>query len=216
MNKKLSIAMGIALAGLSTAASADFSANVALSSDYVWRGVSQTNEDPAVSGGFDYEHESGFSIGTWASNVDFQGTQGVDDPSLELDVYAGYGTEISGIGVSVGVIAYTYHGDNEGLDFEEGNLGVSYGPFSAMVSHDFSNDNTYLEAGLDFEVGDGFGIGLHVGDYDFDAGGDYTDWSLGVSKEVGGFGFGLTYHDTDISGSDIADDRFVFSVSKSL
>ena len=77
MNKKLSIAMGIALASLTTAASAEFSGNVALTTDYVWRGVSQTDEGPAVQGGFDYEHESGFSAGVWGSNVDFDGDTGV-------------------------------------------------------------------------------------------------------------------------------------------
>jgi uncharacterized protein (TIGR02001 family) len=204
--------MGLALAGLSTMASAEFSGNVALTTDYVWRGISQTDQDPAIQGGFDYEHESGFSIGTWASNVEFG-----DDTNMELDVYGGYGTEFEGIGLSVGYIAYNYSNGDQ-WDFDEVNIGASYGIFSAMISTDLDDDiGTYYEAALDFEVGDGFGIGLHIGEYDLDNAGDVTDWSIGVSKEYGGFGFGLTYHDTDEhSLGNIYEERVVFTVSKSL
>ena len=72
----------------------EFSANVALATDYMYRGGSQTNEQPAISGGFDYAHSSGVYAGVWASNVDFG-----DSANIEIDYYGGIGGEFSnGIG----------------------------------------------------------------------------------------------------------------------
>ncbi|MCB1863833.1 MAG: TorF family putative porin [Chromatiales bacterium] len=187
-----------------------FSANVALGTDYVWRGISQTDENPAISGGFDYGHESGFYAGIWGSNVDFG-----DDATIEVDLYGGFAKELeSGFSFDVGFIHYNYP-DESDLNFEEVYVGVGFGPASAKISHDFDNDNTYYEAGADFEVA-GFGLGAHVGYYDFDGGDEYTDWKLAVSKEYGGFGFELAYTDTDIDDVDTADSRIVFTISKSM
>jgi len=199
------------LAACTSVASAEFSANVALTTDYVWRGISQTNEDPAIQGGFDYSHESGIYLGTWGSNVDFDSVE-----HLELDFYGGWAGKAGPLDVDIGFIHYHYFSDDNDVDFNEVYASAGYEWFSAKVSHDFDNENTYIEAGLDFEVGDGVGVALHVGNYDFDAGGDYTDYSIGVSKEFGGFGFDLTYYDTDIDDSNLADGRVVLTVSKSL
>jgi uncharacterized protein (TIGR02001 family) len=199
------------LVACSAAANAEFSANMALTTDYVWRGVSQTNEDPAIQGGIDYSHESGVYLGVWGSNVEFGGPE-----HMEFDVYGGWAGEFGDLGVDVGVINYGYFDNPNDVDFTEGYLGASYKFFSAKVSHDFDNDNTYVEAGLDFSLPNDFGLALHVGNYDFDGGGDYTDYSVGVSKEIGGFGFDLSYYDTDLEDVDIADGRVVFTVSKSM
>ena len=86
----------------------EFSANVALSTDYMYRGGSQTNEQPAISGGFDYAHSSGVYAGLWASNVDFG-----DSANIEIDFYGGIAGEISnGIGWDVGALYYHYPGVN--------------------------------------------------------------------------------------------------------
>ena len=70
---------------------ADISANVALVSDYRFRGISQSNTDLAIQGGFDYAWDNGFYVGTWGSTVDFDSA--VDfNGSLELDFYGGWGT----------------------------------------------------------------------------------------------------------------------------
>jgi uncharacterized protein (TIGR02001 family) len=214
--KPLTAAMvaGGLMAG-AAAASAEISGNVALTTDYVWRGVSQTNEDPAVQGGLDFAHESGIYVGTWGSNVDFGSVE-----HMELDLYGGIAKEFGDWGIDVGFIRYMYFSDTNDIDFTELYAGVSYGPFSAKISNDFDNDNLYMEAGADFELASGFGIGLHIGKYDFDGGADYVDYSLGVSKEVGGVGLGLTYYATNGDGEDlfgeIADGRIVFTVSKSI
>jgi len=128
-----------------------FSSNVAFTSDYYVRGISQNFHKPALQGGFDVEHSSGFSAGIWASNVS---PNTFPDASLEVDYYAGYGGEIgeSGVGYSVGVIAYTYPGgswgdcigctkadgvttaSNASWNTYEANFGLSYSYFSAQVS----------------------------------------------------------------------------------
>jgi len=128
-----------------------FSSNVAFTSDYYVRGISQNFHKPALQGGFDVEHSSGFSAGIWASNVS---PNTFPDASLEIDYYAGFGGEIggSGVGYSVGVIAYTYPGGSWGdcvgctkadgvtpasdssWNTYEANFGLSYSYFSAQVS----------------------------------------------------------------------------------
>jgi len=133
-----------------------FSSNVAYTSDYYVRGISQNFHKPALQGGFDVEHSSGFSAGVWASNVS---PNTFPDGSLEIDIYAGFGGDIgeSGIGYSVGLIGYTYPGgswgdcigctkndgvtpaSNRAWDTYEANFGLSYSYFSAMVSTTLGN-----------------------------------------------------------------------------
>ena len=108
----IAVLSALTIALLPQISAAQVSANVALQSDYVWRGVSQNQEDPAIQGGFDYAHDSGFYAGVWGSSVDFQGPE-----STELDLYAGWSTEFeSGLGFDVGIIEYTYHGDEGASD----------------------------------------------------------------------------------------------------
>ncbi|GIR87296.1 MAG: hypothetical protein CM15mP86_07550 [Gammaproteobacteria bacterium] len=90
--------------GVMSLQAAEFESNVALSSDYIWRGMTQTAEEPAISGGFDIAGESGLYFGTWASNVEFG-----DGAALELDWYAGYASELdNGFSYDIGYLAYTY------------------------------------------------------------------------------------------------------------
>jgi uncharacterized protein (TIGR02001 family) len=214
MHRKLiALATGSLLAGFSGLASAEFetSANVALTTDYVWRGVSQTDNGPAIQGGFDLAHSSGVYAGIWGSNVEFG-----DDANIELDYYGGYATEFgNGLGLDVGIIYYDYPSESD-LDFEELYVGLGYGIVSGKISYDFDNDNGYYEAGADFELPAGFGLGLHVGYFDFDEGDSATDWKIGVSKSIGGFDMELAYTDTDIDDNDLADGRAIFTVSKSF
>ena len=133
MIKKTLIAT--ALLASSSAALAEISANVTLASDYVFRGVSQTDNQMAIQGGFDWGHDSGFYVGTWASNVDSQFFGGATDPQIELDLYLGYANEFSnGLGYDLGYLRYQYPG---GGDFNTNELyGVlSYKGFSGSVNY---------------------------------------------------------------------------------
>jgi uncharacterized protein (TIGR02001 family) len=230
MMKKTLLATAL-LATTSTAALAEWSvsANVAATSDYVWRYTSQTLEDPAFQGGFDIAHESGFYAGVWGSNVDFNEGE-VDDADLEADIYLGISGELAGgLGWDVGAIRYMYPGVTENFDWNEFYVGASYGPVSG--SFNYSNDVFGSgETGIFYTVGaeHGFegGITVHgdIGLYDFDDSlGDpdsYVGWSLGVSGEFASLGLDLSYFDTDSDGEDlfgdIADSRVVFTVSKEM
>ena len=95
---------GLATAALSAPAIAEevtVSGNVAVSTEYVWRGVSQSDGDIAISGGFDLE-SGGFYAGTWLSNVDFNDAS---DTNIEWDIYAGYAGEFEGgVGYDIGIL----------------------------------------------------------------------------------------------------------------
>jgi len=191
------------------------SANVALSSEYVWRGVTQTDSEPALSGGFDVSHSSGFYLGTWASNVDYG-----DDASLEIDYYAGFGGDFGDSGFSYDVGGLYYDFPDEDYDAFEVYGFVSYSFLSAGASYsvdlfdaDDQEDNVYYQLDASHDVG-AISLAAGVGYWDLDATNeDPTNWYIGASTELAGFGLDLTYHDTDIDGSD---ESLVFTVSMSM
>lgn len=204
------------------------SASVALGTDYVWRGYSQTDENPAISGSFDYAHAGGFYAGTWASNVDFG-----DDTSAEIDIYAGFGGETAGgLGYDIGVLRYIYPGED--YDWNEVYASVSYSFFSVGIAHssdvyDSDESGTYYSASFDYDF-DGISLSAGVGYYDYDSDvldsrdeldDSVVDYRIGISTEAAGFGFDLTYYDTnsngeDLYGEDLAESRVVFTISKSM
>ena len=222
--KKIAVAtsaaiMGLSTLGMSTSASAEdmglsFSANVAMVSDYVFRGVSLSDNEPAIQGGFDAEHTSGIYVGTWGSSAD------VAD-GIEIDVYAGWAGDLGPIGVDVGVIEYMFPGES-GADVTEFYIGGSaeLGPVGVGLTYydadDFDGQQTWELTGEGpFEM---VTLSAVWGTNDFDtAGADYDWWGVGASTELGGFGFAVNYTDTDVdNASDIADDNWWFTISKSL
>jgi uncharacterized protein (TIGR02001 family) len=238
MKKTLSIALTMAMAGISSVASAEnpmgleFSADVALTSNYIYRGISQSDDEASIQGGFYFSHSSGIYGGLWGASVD--GSNGfLGTADLELDPSLGWGGELGPVGVDVGWVRYGYPDEgNPEIDTDEFHIGISkdFEVLSASAtlhySDDFFNlgDATYFEVGIDVPVSS-FTLSAHYGvtDYDDDvlcAGCDYEDWSVGASTELGGFGFSLTYSDTDIStvmaGNDISDDEWAFTISKAL
>ena len=239
MIKKTLLATAM-LAG-STAAVAEISGNVSLATDYVFRGVSQTNEDPAIQGGFDWAHNNGFYLGTWASNVEFDENSGslpkesINEATIEIDLYGGFANEFSsGLGYDVGAIYYAYPGAEGGQDYDfyefYGGLGWTFNEIwstSGKISYSpefFGSAGSawYYEAGLDVALPADWGLFGHVGyqtvtDLDPD---NYIDWSAGVTKGLWGVDLGLTAYGTNGNGKDIggnlADTRAVLSISKSL
>lgn len=200
----------IASLGSIQTATAEVSGNVALTSNYIWRGTTQNNEDPALQGGFDYEMESGFYAGVWGSNVDFGG-----DESTEIDLYAGYGFELGALGADVGIIAYKFFGgDNASGDNEEAYIGLSIAGFGLTYSlgiGDNDSDNIELSYGLD--ITDGLSLALAVGDFDgYGDEGQY--YSAGISGSFGnGLGWDVTVADQE---SDENDTQVALTLSKSL
>ena len=91
-------------------------ANVTLASDYRYRGITQGNFRPALQGGFDYAHESGFYIGNWNSSIswlsDGYGSNPAVSAPIEMDFYGGYKTEIAGVALDGGLLQYYYSTKN--------------------------------------------------------------------------------------------------------
>lgn len=202
----------------------DIEGNVALATDYVFRGFSQTDEEPAISGGFDYDFGNGFSAGTWASNVNFG-----DNTSSEIDLYGGYSFEVSdGVSVDLSYVYFAYPGETDALNYSEFVAGVGFGDLglSVVFSPDYFGsdaDALVLNADYSISLGDNLGLDFHVGysdvdEADFFAAGEdnYIDYSIGLSTSAAGVDFGLTLYGTDLDDIDAADERVVFSISKSL
>ncbi|WP_296591737.1 TorF family putative porin [Methylophaga sp.] len=208
------------------------SANVGLFSDYMFRGISLTDNKPAIQGGFDYAHSSGLYAGTWASNLSID-----SETNIEIDVYGGFASEFgeSGIGYDVGLLRYIYPGTNSGedIDYTEYYGGLSYSYFSAMIFYtdDFGNggeDEIYYKLGFDYDLPYGLALSAHYGytDSDRNTGTDlsdsYSDYSIGLTKGFAGLDWSVAYVGTDSDGDDFAfgndeaDDRFVVSVGASF
>jgi uncharacterized protein (TIGR02001 family) len=209
----------LACAPLAATAASPFSANVALTTDYVFRGVTQSDGAPAIQGGFDFNHKSGLYIGIWGSSVD----DGVGPAGLEYDLYLGYGGDFGSTGLSydVGIVNYRYPGGDSASssNSSEAYVGLSYKMFSAKYYMGVGSlDDDYVELGAKFGIGNGAEVGLHVGRTNRDTGANDTDWKLGLSKEFGGFGFELAYTDTNNNSGcgNSCDGRVVLTVSKSM
>jgi uncharacterized protein (TIGR02001 family) len=188
-----------------TLQSAEFESNVAIANDYVWRGMTQTAEEPAISGGFDIAGESGLYFGTWASNVEFG-----DGAALELDWYAGYANELeNGLSYDIGYLAFTYPGEDS-LDFEEIYFGLGYSYFGLTYSsgQDSAPDNTEFSVALGET-----GLGITYGDYD--EYGEYTIISYDLPISIAGLGVALSWSDFSAETfSGLADeDTFVITFS---
>jgi uncharacterized protein (TIGR02001 family) len=194
----------------------EFSANVALTSEYFFRGISQSDDIPALQGGFDYSvgltEGIGLYAGVWGSNVNFT------DARLELDFYGGLQGEIRGFSWSAGLIQYWYPGagDNRQYDFWEAafTLGYDFGVAAATGSINYSpdyyagsGDAVYYALGVDVPIGKYLTLSGHVGHQDIDnntAFGtpDYTDYSIGASVNIIGFDVSVAWQDTDMSDSE--------------
>ena len=178
------------------------SANVAVTNNYLWRGLEQTNGKSAISGGIDYASDSGFYAGTWGSNADW-----APEMSYELDFYGGFAGEINGLGYDLGVIYYAYPDSRDDVDFSEISASISYGVFSlsyAVLAEaegaDFADDS-YIAGDVSFELASEIGLTLHIGTGtdEFYAGESFIDYSASLSKS--GFTFGVSK--TDLSDDDM-------------
>ena len=195
--KKLFLLVGI----LSLPTFASVSANVSFTSDYIWRGMTQS-DGPAIQGGFDYAAESGFYAGIWGSNVNFN-----DGAGSELDYYFGYGFEAGAIGVDLGYVAFDYPDNTDGLDFEEIVIGLSYADFGLTFALGQDGAPDYTE--VSYALG---AFGFSYGEYD-----DYGD-NFGISYgfTCGSYDCGFAYSDFSDTGYGADEDAFVFSISASL
>jgi uncharacterized protein (TIGR02001 family) len=216
----------VVLLATATAAHAEFSGTVTATTDYDWRGVTQSAQDPAIQGSIDWSMDMGLYAGAWASNVDF----GSGDPNVEVDLYVGWSGGDT-LTWDVGGVYYTYPGESD-FNFPEiyGSLGWEFLEGKISYSWDFagtSKSAMYYEANLDYGLPANFGVIGHIGYSDGDGiraaydQSNYYDWALGISYTWSHFDFSLkwvdgedlkTLRDTpdDISSSEA---RAIFTVS---
>jgi len=210
--KKAAATLALAAGTLFVSAhsNAELSANVAVTNNYLWRGLTQSTNEPAVQGGIDYAHESGFYAGTWISNVQYESD---DVYSYEHDMYAGFSFSTGDVSWDVGYLYYNYDSEAE-FDFGEvyGSVGIGGFSFSANFltnteadegdDYDFSEFETYyLSGNYTHTLGNDVELTLHVGYHDGDfseafngVSGDYYDYSISLAKS----GFTFTVSDTDL------------------
>lgn len=184
-------------------ASAGTSLNAALTSDYRYRGISQTRLQPALQGGVDYvDSQSGLYAGAWASTIKWTRDAG-GGGSVELDVYGGKRGQVSAdVSYDVGVLTYVYA--NNGLkhvagfanaDTTEIYAQLGYGPATLKYSRALTNlfgfvdskNSGYLDLSANLDAGSGYTINLHAGRQKIrsNRASDYTDWKVGVTKDLG-------------------------------
>lgn len=229
-----------------TASPHHVSANTGLYSQYVFRGLTQTNERPALQGGFDYAHDSGFYLGTWASNISwFSDLNPGNSVSLEWDFYGGVKkTWPSGLITDVGYLRYEYPGSYPALSpgvFEPNtdeiyaalswkwaNLKYSYA-VSDLFGVPDSDGSAYLDLTLTIPLPQSLSLALHAGQQKFSGRGNdrlfgYEDYRLTLSY---GFPAGWTaaasFTHTSaqdagytVLGKNLGDDQFILSMTRAL
>jgi uncharacterized protein (TIGR02001 family) len=211
------------------------SANVAIVSEYHFRGVDLSGGNLAIQGGIDAALPAGFYVGTWASSLD-EDTVGFGH--TELDIYGGWGGEFGGLAVDVGVIAYLYPDAGAGdFDAFEGyaSVGGSVGPASIEVGIAYAPEQDGLGGTDNFYGYTDVGFGLpgtpvtltgHVGYTDgfltYTADSKAWDWSIGADLALGEVvTLGAMYTDAEggpltPGGYDFVDDAFLVSLSASF
>jgi uncharacterized protein (TIGR02001 family) len=210
----------------------DYSASVVFGTDYVFRGVSLSDESFALQGTLDLRSSTGLYVGAFGSNVDFNDG---DEANTELDFYGGYaGKFTDSFGYNLNITYSTFPGADDDLHYDN----IEYSPSLTYLigkaylhgglawSPDYfgnSGDSFYYDGNVEYALPYDFSVGLHGG-YQFveenDTFGapDYRDWAVSLTKSLLGFQASVTYADTDLSadecfgGADTCDSRVVFSI----
>jgi uncharacterized protein (TIGR02001 family) len=188
-------------------ASSPFSWNITGVSDYVWRGVSQTDENPTAQAGFTYTSPVGIYAGAWASGVDF----GDGDPDYELDYFVGYNVDLNEtVNFDILLNRYTYPGASE-LNFNELIAKTTFAEDYSVTlaySNDFGGSETdafYINGAASYGLPQDYSLDFSVGRSFFEReySENYLDWSVGVSKSFGAVSASLAYVGVDGNGRDI-------------
>lgn len=232
-------------AGIPEALKGKVSANVAYTTDYRFRGISQTDRDFAIQGGFDYAMNSGFYLGTWASNVDNFAPSVVDGSNgaqTEVDLYGGYGYNITDtVALDINALFYYYPGasqagDQKDINYVEYTPGISYtgknmsASFSVSYSPDFyagSGHAFYYNTQFAFPLESWLTLDAHAGYQNIEDNEQwgtpsYTDWSIALETDQFGLNWKVAYIDTNLDddecfgGANICGATAVGTISKSF
>jgi len=210
MNLKSKIALAALTLTAGSSVMAQLAYNVGAVSEYRYRGISQSALAPAVQGGVDYAHSSGFYVGAWGSQIRWIKEAGTaanieTKGDVELDVYGGYKGEISkDFTYDVGYLRYEYIGNTykdvstANASTDEGYGALTYGAYTFKVSYAFSNlfgtaksdGSVYYDLSATFDLGSGYSVVPHVGRQEIAGPGtnkdySYTDYSVTLAKDLG-------------------------------
>lgn len=210
----------VAATGAANAGEGSVSASVSMTTDYVFRGLTQTDGGPAIQGSFDYTNGI-FYAGAWASNVDFN-----VDENFELDLYVGITPTTGPISWDISLVGYFYPNSTDAFgeyDYMEGIVGASINPteqftLGGQVAYapDFFGETgtgIYYEVNGAYAFTEAFAVSAAWGNQDVDDLGDYDTWNLGGTLAFHGFELDLRYHETNISG---VDEIVNFTISREL
>jgi len=209
--------------------------NLSIVSDYRFRGISQTFVQPAIQGGIDYSHSSGFYLGNWNSNVS---GLSYTDGTIEMDIYGGFKFPAGPVTLDVGLLQYLYPGaELSGVKYDtlEAYVGASWKWFTLKYSvtlDDYfgvanSDGSGYLDLSASYEIAPKLNLVAHYGNQTVknNSAADYEDYKIGLTYDLNGWLLGLAYIDTDITlnatnnagdTEDLGKGTVVFSVSKSF
>lgn len=215
-----------------------FSATVAGTTDYTFRGISQTDGGPAIQGSFGWskdfdisKQKVGLYAGAWASNVEFNDS---DQAHIEIDYSGGVTTTVAGVKLDAFAIYYNYPDAASSLNYDyiEAGFGAGYDFGIAAVTGQFYwspdffgdiGDAYYFSGNVNVPLPFKLTAAAHIGHSAFDssAANDYTDWSISLTRNILGFDLSVAYVDTDLgqgecAGSNNCDTRGVFTIAKSF
>jgi len=203
-----------------------FTGNATLASEYIYRGIAQTNRKPAIQGGLDFSHSSGLYAGVWASNISWLSdaqVPGVSAP-IEIDTYGGYKLGLGDTTLDLGMLKYNYPGTYPAGFVNPDTLEAYFSPSWKFMSFKYSYSLTdlfgaestqkngslknskgsqYFDLSANPELGAGFTLNLHAGRQlvaNF-PGATYNDYKAGVTYDLKGWAIGAAYITTTAKAS---------------
>ena len=219
----------------------EVSGSIGFTTDYAFRGISQSDQNPAIQGSLDYalplSESTSLYAGIWGSSIDFNDG---DEAHLETDLYLGLSHAMDNWTFDVSGIYYAYPGAESNLDYDfwelMGTIGYDFGVAALATSINWSpeyfgdsGDAYFYQAGLSIPGAETIGVeelslDATIGFQDIDDNAafgvpDYTTWSVGINYDVDPVTISTQYIDTDLSETEcsgICDSRFVLSVGASF
>lgn len=221
----IALSVGAALATPIVAAADEpaLSANVAITSQYIYRGITQSGTEPAIQGGFDYDFGNGVYLGTWGSSISWlSDTSLATGAGMEWDIYGGYKGSVSkDVGYDVGILTYNYPHKTLAAGAASPNTVEFYGALSykwLTAKYSITTGNLfgttqsdgskasgsgYLDLSGSYDMGNGLSLGAHVGHQTVKGNSDasYTDYNVSVSKDIAKMGT-IAFMLTDTNAKD--------------
>lgn len=218
--KLLVVALASAFSLPALAGDHTVTANVGFVTDYIYRGLTQTTHKPALQGGVDYSHASGFYAGLWGSNVSWikdSVALTTGDKGLELDTYLGFKGAVAEVSYDLGAVRYNYLGSGKadtGNGFTTADTAELYGAatyklvtakYSYSVLDGFlttpnAKGTSYFDLTANYTLEEsGVGLSAHVGRQDIKNHPlpSYTDYKLSASKDFSGYVVGAALTSTN-------------------